>query len=606
VPHPCDPCSIRLAGALLLLAPLLLVAGPGIGDPPSTLHVEVRESPGGALLPCRLTIVGPDGAPAMLRSLQSRGVAVRPGVLYSPTGTADIHLPPGSYRLYATRGPEYSLAQHRLELRGKPLSLRLSLRREVDTDGYVSCDTHVHTLTFSGHGDATAEERMATLAGEGVELPVAAEHNRTVDYAPIASASGVSAFFTPIVGDEVTTPAGHFIAFPLRPDLPPPPFTGRDRTALAAAAWARPEAPVLVLNHPRDLHEGFVPAAPERFHPLSGESFDGNTWAFDGIEVINSGALRSDWMEPYRDWFALLNFGHRIVGVGASDSHDVDRSIVGQARTYLPAPGPPGRIDVAAACRSLREGRALVSMGLFTQAWVEERAGPGDLARSLPEQVRIRVRVQSPRWVRADRIELFRNGEKVASQPLPPSSALRRDVRFRLPRPTHDAWLVAIASGPGVREPYWPFQRPYQPTRADWEPRAIGSTSAIYLDGDGDGRYRSPREQAALLVDASRLDPGILFPSLTASDAAVAVQAASLCRARGMDLRSPAVRRALDRAAPQVRQAFLAYLSAVVEPTTAQAQLAPRQSRPGSPLRSMPAESVPEGSRREHLARRDR
>src|SRR5437667_1065250 len=104
--------------------------------------------------------------------------------------------------------------------------------------------------------------------------------------------------------------------------------------------------------------------------------------------------------------------------------------------------------------------------------------------------MKVHVRVQGPRWLQADRVELFANGAKVVSRSISasPSATVKADFTLELPKPSHDAWLVAIASGPGIQEPYWPIPRPYQPTRADWEPRIIGSTSPIYLDGDGDGR----------------------------------------------------------------------------------------------------------------------
>lgn len=528
---------------------------------PAPVRVEVRGANGG-LLPSRLTVVGPDGTPAAIRPLQTRAVACRPGVLYTGTGAAEFSLPEGRYQLYVTRGPEYGLVTRSLQVEGRPVSLQLRLNREVDSRGYVSCDTHVHTLTFSGHGDCTAEERMATLAGEDVALPVAAEHNRSCDYGPLAQAAGLRSLFTPVIGDEVTTPVGHFIAFPLKAESPPPDYRLQDRTTMAAAARARPEAPVLILNHPRDAHGGFRPADPSRFHPLSGESLDGHGWEFDGIEVVNSGALQSDFMQPYRDWFALLNYGHRIVGIGASDSHDVTRSIVGQGRTYIAsAASRRDGIDTAEICRALRAGKALVSMGLLTRARVEERFEAGDLATGLGETMKVRVQVQSPGWVQPDRVELYQNGDKVAGRHIEAYEGVptRRDLVFTLPRPRYDAWLVAIASGPGVTAPYWPFSRPYQPTRADWEPRAIGSTSPIRIDGDGDGRYSSPRDLARAAVEASGADPGRLMSDLAKYDAAVAVQAASLCRARKVDLTSVPFRAALDRAVPQVRQGFVAY-----------------------------------------------
>src|SRR6185436_11047873 len=92
----------------------------------------------------------------------------------------------------------------------------LKIRRVVPANGYVSCDTHVHTFTYSRHGDATIEERMLTLAGEGIELPIATDHNLQIDYEAVAEAQGVRKFFTPVIGNEVTTAKlGHFNVFPV-------------------------------------------------------------------------------------------------------------------------------------------------------------------------------------------------------------------------------------------------------------------------------------------------------------------------------------------------------------------------------------------------------
>ena len=102
----------------------------------------------------------------------------------------------------------------------------LTIRREVPTDGYVSCDTHIHTLTYSGHGDSTADERVLTLAGEGIELPIATEHNAQVDYHAAAVRLGVRRYFTPVVGNEVTTAVGHFNVFPVPSGGPVGSFPG--------------------------------------------------------------------------------------------------------------------------------------------------------------------------------------------------------------------------------------------------------------------------------------------------------------------------------------------------------------------------------------------
>src|SRR5436853_172433 len=83
----------------------------------------------------------------------------------------------------------------------RPVDLDLRSRREVDTRGYVACDTHIHTLTYSGHGDSTALERVVTLAGEGIELPITTEHNVHTDYRPSMREAGVEGWFTPVIGN---------------------------------------------------------------------------------------------------------------------------------------------------------------------------------------------------------------------------------------------------------------------------------------------------------------------------------------------------------------------------------------------------------------------
>ena len=84
------------------------------------------------------------------------------------------------------------------------------------------------------------------------------------------------------------------------------------------------------------------------------------------MEVVTSAAMQSDFMAPYRDWFAMLNWGHPITGVGSSDTHDVSRFILGQGRTYVECPDThPDKINITKACESFRYMRAYISMGLL-------------------------------------------------------------------------------------------------------------------------------------------------------------------------------------------------------------------------------------------------
>lgn len=560
----------RVASFLLLLPPLLAAgaaraAGADVRAAAverGSVAVRVVDRANGAPLACRLTVVDPAGRLAPVGADKAPWLAVRPGVIYTATGEAQFTLPPGTYTLYANRGLEYSLAEHRLVVSATPARVDLALAREVDTAGYVSCDPHIHTLTYSRHGDSTVEERMVTIAGEGIELAISAEHNHHADYAPFHGPTQTTGQFTSVVGNEVTTPAGHVNAFPIRPASRLPEHKSTDWKVVLASVRDTPGVKVVMLNHPSNDHGGFIPTDPSRFHPVTGESRDGRDWDFDAIETMTSSAMQSDWMKPYRDWFLLLNRGRRMTSMGSSDTHDVNRFILGQGRTYVASRAASAEaIDVDEACQNIRDGRTLVSLGLFVEAWVDGR-GVGETVTLGAAAPALRVRVQAPRWIGADRIEVYLNGELAATQAVlpPPDAVVKFDGRIALPRLPHDAWLVVIASGPGIREHYWPTPRPNKPLRPEWEPRVVGSTNPIWLDGDGDRQFTSPLAYARRVVEAHPQDPVALVQALNRLDGAAAAQAVSLLTATGVDWNTPLWRRALGVAEPHVRHAHAAFV----------------------------------------------
>src|SRR5437762_472026 len=342
--------------------------------------------------PCRITVADDHGHLAALEATNGR-----PGVVYTASGKALIKLPSGTYTVYTSRGFEYGLSSTNVTLvSGQNASIRLHIDREVQTPGLVSCDTHVHTFTYAKHGDATIDERMLTIAGEGLELPISTEHNMLVDVSEAAKRTETEKFFTPVLGCEVTTKVGHFNAFPVKPGSRVPEFRIEDWPRLMENIRATPGVEVVVLNHPRDTHNGFCPFAETNFNSATGENLRGFEFSFDAVELINSGALRTDLMQVFHDWFALLNYGYRITGVGASDSHDVSRFIVGQGRTYIFCnDSDPAHIDIHEACANLRAGRALVSLGLLVDMTVQGRFRVGDLATNLPEAVEVTATISA-------------------------------------------------------------------------------------------------------------------------------------------------------------------------------------------------------------------
>ena len=565
----------------------LLTAGP--------LTVRVRESDDNGIA-ARITIVDSNGSLAALHGLgdglregsQSvSNIATRPGVVYTAAGAARLALLPGRYTLYATRGPEYSLGKTEVTLDTAPQSVSLSLAREVDTAGWLSSDTHIHTLSLSRHGDALLQERAITLAAEGIELPIVTEHNLHADYSAVARELGLSRYFTAVPGNEVTTTNGHFNIFPVSLAAPPVDHTKVHWPDLLERIRESPGVRVAILNHPTDTHAGFTPFAATNFNPITGKNLRGDfEFTFDGVELVNSGATRTDWMEPIRAWFALLNRGYRIVGIGSSDSHDVSRFIVGQGRTYIRVDDSnPGNVDIQKACDALKEGRAVVSLGLFPQLRISDApdaldapqlttgvltsasSGIGEIHTGSSRFFEVTASVDFPRWMNPEgrtTATLFANGRPMLVFPFELAKKARQPFAFkaRFLKPKADAWYVLVADMPGVTNAYWSIARPYQPSSPEWNPAMIGVTNPIWLDADGDGRFTPPRMTAKRIIDSMK-DPEKAIEGLAEYDWAIAVHAAELLHDSGTDLKSVKFQEGLKVTTPEVQQAFADYTKTI-------------------------------------------
>lgn len=498
----------------------------------ATIQVVVTDAATHGSMPCRLTLTRPDGTLQPLRAEPVGDVAARIGVVYTKEGKAVISVPPGDYALHAGRGFEWGAEKRTLSLKkDEARKVNIELQREVDTSGWIAADSHIHTLTHSGHGDARIEERMITIAGEGIELAIATDHNHHTDYAPITASVGVADRFTPVVGNEVTTKHGHFNAFPIQPGAALVDHNEADWAKLIPAMRATPGVKVITLNHPRDLHSGFVPFGALQFNPTTGKHRQADVLDIDAMEVVTSGALQSDVHLLYRDWFALLNRGHRIAAIASSDTHDVSRFIIGQGRTYVATKDAnPARLDLDEVWRSYQEGRLLVSLGLMTTLKVDDRFTIGDLATGLGDKIKVEALVSGPAWVKADRMELYANGILIREQPIVDENHAGEKARivWEIPKPAHDVHLVAIATGPGVKEAFWEIPRPYQPSSKTLAPRVIGSTNPIWLDIDGNGTFQPAFAIAQSLVKKHGRDLPALREALKKHDAAVAVQVESI------------------------------------------------------------------------------
>ncbi|MFM7297446.1 MAG: CehA/McbA family metallohydrolase [Planctomycetota bacterium] len=492
------------------------------------LAVRVSDVRDGSALPARVSFVDANGQRPPLFFAKPAATATRDGVLYLD-GAAELELPRGTYRTFATRGPEWSLSESVLTLDEAPASISFTLASEVDTRGFMACDTHLHTLQFSGHGDASALERQVTLAGEGVELAIATDHNHNIDYAPFQRELGLSKWYTSVVGNEVTTDIGHFNAFPLSPADPVPPFRSRDIVTIVQGIRGL-GAQVVILNHPRWPSATNSPFGHHQLDRVLGRFDPPLELPVDATEMLNSTTEEKDPLGLFRDWFALLNRGVRIFAVGSSDSHTVGEP-VGQGRTYVPcASEDAATIDVAAACAAIREGRTSISQGFVATALASGKPVMGvTLDRSTGfEPVTLELRVQAAHWLRPRKATAFANGRAIATQSIPSETDKPLDVTLRFDlalRERNDAWVVFLVEGDAIATPAWPAVNPY----------TLAATNPVFIDRDGGG-YTSPGAAASAFVP--KATPDTLRTRFAELDGPHAVQLAAawlaLERGRGV------------------------------------------------------------------------
>ncbi|MDA0666553.1 MAG: CehA/McbA family metallohydrolase [Planctomycetota bacterium] len=487
------------------------------------VRFSVIDGASGNGIPSRLTIVNENDTFMPIYYASACATPVRTGVAYTDaSGQATVELAAGKYRVYATRGMEWGVAELHLEHSfASEVAATLSIEKELDTTGWLSADTHMHTLTFSGHGDALLEERVLTLAGEGLDVAIATDHNHHADYTSAQHAAGVSEHYLSIVGNEVTTDLGHMNAFPFTEEGKLPNHKLQEWAPLIQDIRDK-GAQVVILNHPRWPDRDKGPYGVFKLDPRTGLFADGIQIPVDALEVFNSTTPHTPWPEVMRDWFSLMNAGSRIRGVGSSDSHSV-LDPVGQGRTWLKSPtDDPKLANIDDICSAFREGHSSMGLGLFGEVLVQG-VGPGELATPTDGEITIDFRIAGATWATAEKATVYMNGVEVASTTLPPpTEAAHHDqtVSFKIRTPSADAWLVCVATGPKPQGAWW----------YSLFDDLVLVTNPVWVDTNLDGVYQSPQETAAAACKLVGQNPNgsprvtDLADILKECDRAVAVQ----------------------------------------------------------------------------------
>jgi hypothetical protein len=454
------------------------------------VNIQVFDAANGAPLPARLNIQDPDGNLAEVYYPAQVSVPVRPGIAYTDIkGRAIIELAAGHYEIWASHGMEWSVAHQSFTIGNQetqPIVLRLT--HEVDTQGFVAADTHIHTVTGSGHGDATTWERVHSLAAEGVEMAIATDHNHHMDYRPLQKQIGAEAWYTPVIGNEVSTDLGHFNAFPFEANSPIPNHRIQEWPLLIEEIRSK-GVKMTILNHPRwpSLTRGPMGNEAQDLNRSTGEFGSGlEKLEVDALEIFNIDCKTVEREEVLLDWFALLNSGQKLGGVGASDSHTVGVP-VGQARTYIPGDDSKvGKLKINRLCDTMAEGRMSAAVGIF--AWgTLNHTQPGGMHKvKKGRKLVYQLHIGAPSWVTARTVTLFWNGEAIVEYPLADyEGPLDLDLELPLPSPRADGWVVALVRGDTPDGPWWPVTMEH----------SVAAVNPIYVNADGKGAWVAPFQQ---------------------------------------------------------------------------------------------------------------
>lgn len=412
--------------------------------PLATVRIDVQDASTATPIPARIQLFPAAGAPPEAppalgeRSLERGRSRLE---LAGASGHVELRVAPGTYRLVVSRGWEMERHDRMLALAaGDTIDVRADLARAFDTPGVLCADYHIHTHRSVDSADTSAA-KVAALVADGLEIAIRSEHEWVSEFQPVIDALGLADFAVGLAGEELTTFAyGHFGVFPLEVD-PAAPSGGAivwyDRLApeVFNEVRARPEAPLLIINHPRagGVRQGYFREAG--YDPTTGSVARPELWdeEFDVVEVINAGDFEDNRDGTVQDWFSLLRSGRRVMMVGSSDSHRITGDPVGYPRTCLAIGEDDPRAVTAERVRDVtRAGASFVTGGIYLELAGPSGIGPGETATGVGARASIDVVVRAASFVDVDRLEVFVDGAVSETIPIAEADRDPSDPTIRL------------------------------------------------------------------------------------------------------------------------------------------------------------------------------
>lgn len=478
----------------------------------SGVAFEIIEAGTGRALPGKLSFLPlrgsnqPDFGPP--------GALASSNTVYTHTGKGFIEVPSGNYRVVASHGNEYHMAEQRLRVDNLDTkTLRFELRRAFEPKGWISADLGVLT-NASSHSRITPEDRVVTAVAEGIQWLVTADTNgRPTDLNAAAASLGLADRLRTTGGlrfiGDANRAVGDFTLIPA------------DACATANFAAARAaKSPTELVSILRALCPSSLLLANRPIFPTQGAltilGYDPNTGVLppnapaldvDGFQILE-GKRQALFDQSLEAYFQLLANGVRTTPFANSMSAGSFNEEPGYPRIYLPsADRDPARLDIPALMRAFREGRVQITNGPFIDLSVNGQP-MGSIVTDTDGFVDVDLKVFAPNWANVSSITINLNGRFVRKFLLPagsvdaeagqiyPTPRTPEDGRFRLNVPEDSILHVLVEGDPALnQDPVNPSLFPTNDPSVPQGQRTMALSAPILIDANGDGRVTPKLER---------------------------------------------------------------------------------------------------------------
>ena len=358
-----------------------------------------------------------------------------------PRGS-ELEVPAGRYEIYATAGPEHTLARTDVDLAaGELATLDFALEPlAIAPAGWLAADLHVHgRASFdSGFPD---DDRVATFVAQNVAVIAATDHDVIGDYTDtvrtlglddrLAVMGGLEATqlipWLDVPGSDLPRVIGHFNFWPLTREPSEPRAGAPSDERIEPGELFDRMAPLvgdtgmMMLNHPwdeplfgRDL--GYLRAIEfdprlaidERHTLLRRPALQHRNIDWNIIEVIN-GANSTELQKSRVLWHSLLAQGFITAGAGNSDSHSLNDNQLGWARNWVDAGTTVASFDAERFDAALRDGRFAAGNGVFVHVEVvsgSTRRGASLAPHALRTGDQLAITVTAAPWIPVEEVRL--------------------------------------------------------------------------------------------------------------------------------------------------------------------------------------------------------